>query len=203
MGAAHIVLGLLYPRWLQMTYHAAGGGCRTRLGLSAKFVVEALRRLDWTWAPRWEIGPFAHTCASVVGILADPSVVGRGCSPVSSNKARGYCCRTPGGYRAPLQPRRAAGGLALRVRGRACARRPQALPRPATALIIYTYVGNILCHTNKAESEVQPCTNSFHWNGCCKQLIHQLPSLEEYYIASVTKRSKPSSALDLRTPQSK
>jgi hypothetical protein len=29
-GAAHIVLGLLYPRWLQMTYHAAGGRCRNR-----------------------------------------------------------------------------------------------------------------------------------------------------------------------------
>jgi hypothetical protein len=24
------VLGLLYPRWLQKTYHAAGGGCRNR-----------------------------------------------------------------------------------------------------------------------------------------------------------------------------
>ena len=29
-GAARIVLGLLYPRWLQITYHAAGGGCRNR-----------------------------------------------------------------------------------------------------------------------------------------------------------------------------
>jgi hypothetical protein len=50
---------------------------------------------------RWEIGPwtvFVHTCASVVGVSVDPSVVGRGCSPVSSNKARGYCCRTPGGH---------------------------------------------------------------------------------------------------------
>jgi hypothetical protein len=46
-----------------------------------------------------------------------------------------------------------------------------------------------------AESEVQPCTNSFHWSDCdCRtQLIHQLPSLGEYYIASVAKRSKPSS----------
>ena len=24
------MLGLLYPRWLQKTYHAAGGGCRNR-----------------------------------------------------------------------------------------------------------------------------------------------------------------------------
>jgi hypothetical protein len=29
-GAARIVLGLLYPRRLQMTYHAAGGRCRNR-----------------------------------------------------------------------------------------------------------------------------------------------------------------------------
>jgi hypothetical protein len=30
----------------------------------------------------------------VVGISMEPSVVGRDWSPVSSNKARGYCCRT-------------------------------------------------------------------------------------------------------------
>jgi hypothetical protein len=29
-GAARIVLGLIYPRRLKMTYHAAGGGCRNR-----------------------------------------------------------------------------------------------------------------------------------------------------------------------------
>jgi hypothetical protein len=29
-GAARIVFGLLYPRWLQNTYHAVGGGCRNR-----------------------------------------------------------------------------------------------------------------------------------------------------------------------------
>jgi hypothetical protein len=29
-GAARIVLGLFYPRQLQKTYHAAGGGCRNR-----------------------------------------------------------------------------------------------------------------------------------------------------------------------------
>jgi hypothetical protein len=43
---------------------------------------------------RWKIGSFAHTCASVVGVSVGPSVVGRGWSPVSSNKARDYCCRT-------------------------------------------------------------------------------------------------------------
>jgi hypothetical protein len=64
-----------------------------------KFVVEALRRLVWTClvpGDRWEIGLFAHTCTSVVGVSVDPSVVGRDWSPVSSNKARGSCCRTPG-----------------------------------------------------------------------------------------------------------
>ena len=61
---------------------------------------------------------------------------------------------------------------------------------------------NILCHA-KAESEVQPCSHSLHWNDCYTQLIHQLPSLEKYYIASAAKQLKPSSALDRRTPQSK
>jgi hypothetical protein len=43
---------------------------------------------------RWETGPFAHACASVVGVSVEhPSVVGLDWSPVSSNKARGYCCR--------------------------------------------------------------------------------------------------------------
>jgi hypothetical protein len=47
-----------------------------------------------TWPPSHYY--YAHTCASVVGVSVDPSVVGRDWSPVSSNKARGYCCRTPG-----------------------------------------------------------------------------------------------------------
>jgi hypothetical protein len=53
-----------------------------------KFVVEALRRLVWTWRTGGRLG--------------------RDWNPVSSNKARGYCCRTPDDHRAPLQPRRAA-----------------------------------------------------------------------------------------------
>jgi hypothetical protein len=43
---------------------------------------------------RVEIRPFAHTCASVVGVSVDPLVVGRDWSPVSSYKTRGYCRRT-------------------------------------------------------------------------------------------------------------
>jgi hypothetical protein len=52
---------------------------------------------------RRKTGPFAHTRASVVGVSVDPSVVGRDWSPVSSNKTRGYCCRTPSRAR-PLSP---------------------------------------------------------------------------------------------------
>ena len=95
---------------------------------------------------RWKIGPFAHMRASVVGVSVDPSVVGRDWSPVSSNKARGCCCRTPGDHGAPLQPRRAARRY-LRARGTAradsrrsgvgLAPRPQALPMPAAALVLY------------------------------------------------------------------
>ena len=90
-----------------------GRGCRNR----------ACQVRSWSFEEagldlenRWKIGPFAHTCASVVGVSVDPSVVGRDWSPVSSNKARGYCCRTPGDHRAPLQPRHAARRY-LRIRG--------------------------------------------------------------------------------------
>jgi hypothetical protein len=52
------------------------------------------RNLSTGPGDRWEIGPLAHTCASAVGVLVDPAVVGHDWSPVFSNKARGYCCRT-------------------------------------------------------------------------------------------------------------
>jgi hypothetical protein len=99
-GAARIMFGLLNQRWLQRTYHAAGGGCRNRACQVRSWSFEGAG----TWA-----GPFAHTCASVlVGAPVDPPVVGRDWSPVSSNEAGGYCGQTPGGRRAPLQPGRAA-----------------------------------------------------------------------------------------------
>jgi hypothetical protein len=109
-GAARIVLGLLYPRWLQKKYHAAGGvctgECRNRTCQVRSWSSEEAG-LDLE--NRWEIGPFAHTCESVMSVSVGPSVVGRDWSPVSSNKARGCCCRTPGDHhRAPLQPGRAA-----------------------------------------------------------------------------------------------
>jgi hypothetical protein len=59
--------------------------------------------------------------------------------------------------------------------------------------------GNIFCHARLKARFNHVCTNSFHWNDCYTQLIHQLP--DEHYIASAAKRSKPSPALDRRTPQ--
>jgi hypothetical protein len=105
---------------------------------------------------RWETGPFAVCTyvASVVGTSMGPPVVGRGWSPVPSNKARGCCYRTPGGHRAPQQPGRAARRY-LRVRwcslqaARAGSRRsvagpktrPQVLAMTAPALVLCTGVG--------------------------------------------------------------
>jgi hypothetical protein len=91
-GASRIVLGLLYPRRLQKIYHAAGGGCRNWACQVRSWSSE---EAGWTWEQWWKTGPFAHTRAYVVGVSMEPPVVGRGWSPVSSYKARGYCCRTP------------------------------------------------------------------------------------------------------------
>jgi hypothetical protein len=60
----------------------------------------------------------------VVGVSVDPPVVGRDWSPVSSNKARGCCCRTPGDHRAPLRPGRAT-RRCLRVRQCSASRLPR------------------------------------------------------------------------------
>jgi hypothetical protein len=57
-----IVLGLLYPRRLQKTYHAAGGaGVATG---PVKSVVGALRRLDWTWGQvgDWAVCTYVCIC---------------------------------------------------------------------------------------------------------------------------------------------
>jgi hypothetical protein len=66
-GAARIVLGLLNPRWLQIiSYHAAGTGVATG---PVKFVVEALRRLDWTWrqVEDWTVCTYACICGGCLG----------------------------------------------------------------------------------------------------------------------------------------
>jgi hypothetical protein len=60
-------VGVLHAK----TYHAAGGGCRNR----------ACQVRGWSFEEaglylenRWEIEPFAHTCASVVGISMERAV---------------------------------------------------------------------------------------------------------------------------------
>jgi hypothetical protein len=64
-GAARIVLGLLYPRRLQMTYHAAGGGCRNWACQVRSWSSEEAG-LDLETARR-KTGPLAHTCAKECG----------------------------------------------------------------------------------------------------------------------------------------
>jgi hypothetical protein len=94
-GAAHVVFGLLYPRQLKNTYHTAGGGCRNR---ACEVRSWGFEEAGLDLENRWKNGPFAHTCASVVGVSVGPSVVGRDWSLLSSNKARGCCCRIPGDH---------------------------------------------------------------------------------------------------------
>jgi hypothetical protein len=58
------------------------------------------RPVEYQLATTWDAGghppsaPLFPSFRSVVGISMEPSVVGRDWSPVSSNKARGCCCRT-------------------------------------------------------------------------------------------------------------
>jgi hypothetical protein len=95
----HRVIGLLYPRWLQKTYHA-GGGWRNRACQVRSWGFEEVGHWTWAQVEDWTVCTYACICGGlvVVGVLVDPPVVGRDWSPVSSNKARGYCCRTPGDH---------------------------------------------------------------------------------------------------------
>jgi hypothetical protein len=114
------MLGLLYPRRLRKTHHVAGGGCRNRACQVRSWSSEEAGLAGP--GDRWEIGPWLliyprrlRKTYHVAGagcrnracqvrswsfelrggwISMGPSVVGRDWSPVSSNKARGYCCRT-------------------------------------------------------------------------------------------------------------
>jgi hypothetical protein len=76
-----------------------------------KFVVEALRRLVWTWTQvagrldrlhirvhLWWGSRWSRRLLVVTGAARCPL----------TNKARGCCCRTTGDHRAPLRPGRAA-----------------------------------------------------------------------------------------------
>jgi hypothetical protein len=62
--------------------------------------------------------------------------------------------------------------------------------------------GNILCHAGlKARFNHVPIV--FTGMAATHNEVTKIPSLEEQYIASAARRSKPSSTLDRRTPQSK
>jgi hypothetical protein len=63
-GAARIVLGLLYPRRLQSCKrHITPQGAGVATG-PVKFVVGALRRLDWTWEQvgDWAVCTYVCIC---------------------------------------------------------------------------------------------------------------------------------------------
>ena len=63
-----IVLGLLNPRWLQMTYHAAGGGCRNWACQARSW---SFGEAAWTGAgSRWGTGPLAQTCRTLAVLNA-------------------------------------------------------------------------------------------------------------------------------------
>jgi hypothetical protein len=77
-------------------------------------VIPSPRPLPHAGAPRCRAGAIplqlrvvrgrTYVCIWVVGFSVGPSVVvGRDWSPVSSQKVRGCCCRTPGGHRATPQ----------------------------------------------------------------------------------------------------
>jgi hypothetical protein len=79
-GAARIVLGLLYPRRLQRTYHAAGGGCRNWACQVRSWSFEGAG-LDLDTGGRLD-RLYIRVHRSVVGVSVDPSVVGRDWRPV-------------------------------------------------------------------------------------------------------------------------
>jgi hypothetical protein len=93
-GAARIVLGLLYPRRLQKTYHAAGGECRNRACQVRSWSFE---EAGWTWAQDedWTVCTYVCICGGDLDGAARRLLAVTGdWSPVSSNKARGCCSRT-------------------------------------------------------------------------------------------------------------
>jgi hypothetical protein len=141
-AAARIVLGLLYPRWLQKTYHTAGGGCRNRtcqvrswsfeeagldLGAGGRLGRLNIRVHLW-WVSRW-----ARRLLVVTGArcpLINPAVVA-----VEQHAAtEPHCSRgvQPGGICAHVGTARADS----RGAGAGRAPRPRVLPAPAAALVL-------------------------------------------------------------------
>jgi hypothetical protein len=146
-GAARIVLGLLYPRRLQKTYHAAGGGCRNRACQVRSWSFEGAGldldtggRLDrlyirvrlWRVCSRWTRRllvvtgarcPLSKPVVAAVELEATTEPhCSRGVQPGGV-----YVC-VGGAVGAPRAGSRRSCGVGL-------APRPQALPIPAAALI--------------------------------------------------------------------
>jgi hypothetical protein len=65
--AARIVLGLISPRWLQMTYHATGGECRRNR--ACKVRSWSFEGLDWTWEQvgDWTVCTYAWVYGGCLG----------------------------------------------------------------------------------------------------------------------------------------
>jgi hypothetical protein len=70
-----------------------------------KFVVGALRRLDWTWTQVEDWAACRYLC-----ICGGLLVVTGARSPLTPNKARGYCCLLSNNRR-PLSPIAAERGV--------------------------------------------------------------------------------------------
>jgi hypothetical protein len=99
--------------------------------MPVKFVVGALRRLDWTWTQveDWTVCTYGRAHLRWVSRWIRRLLVVTGARyPVSSNKARGCCCRTTGDQLQPgraarryLRARRCSASRLPGARGRACA----------------------------------------------------------------------------------
>jgi hypothetical protein len=138
------VLGLLYPRRLQNTYHAAGGGCRNRacqvrswssegagldLGTGGRLDRLYIRAHLW-WVSRWTRRLLVVTGARCP--LTKPVVAAVELQATTEP----HCSRgvQPGGIYVYVGTARADS----RRPGVGLAPRPQAFPMPAAALILFT-----------------------------------------------------------------
>jgi hypothetical protein len=125
------VLGLLYPRRLQKTYHAAGGGCRNRACQVRSWSFEEAG-LDWTQVEDWTVCTYVCICGWVsrwirrlLVVAGEPGVLQQSPWLLLSNvelqaTTEPHCSRSvqPGGicaYVAYIASR------LPEVRGRACA----------------------------------------------------------------------------------
>jgi hypothetical protein len=142
------VLGLLYPRRLQKAYHAAGGGCRNRAyQVRSRSFEEAGVQLVWTWR---QVGDWLGRLYIRVHLrwvsrwVRRLLVVTRARCPLTKPVVAAVELQATTEPR--LQPGRAArrylrvgpcSASCFRGPGGGVAPRPQALPVPAAALVLY------------------------------------------------------------------